>query len=123
MPIIDIQLVFESKDQAEGNLAQNLSNALGKVLNANPGRVWVRLHLLNSDCYAENEVTVKPSELPVFVKVLHATLPEAKILAEQSESLATTVAACLGRQPERVHIEYAAAGTGRMAFGRKLVQI
>ena len=123
MPIIDIQLVFESKDKAEGNLAQNLSNALGKVLNAEPGRVWVRLLLLNSDCYAENEVTVKPSELPVFVKVLHATLPEAKILAEQSELLATTVALCLGRQPERVHIEYAAAGAGRMAFGGKLVQI
>ena len=123
MPIIDIQIVLERKDKAESNLPQNLANSLGKLLNAEPGRVWVRLHLLSSDCYAENEVLVKPSDLPVFVKVLHATLPEAKILAEQSKLLATTVATCVGRQPERIHIEYAATGKGRIAFGGKLVQI
>lgn len=121
MPIIDVQLVLDADAGASAGLASVLADDLGRLLHAAPGRLWLRLHLLPASQYAENAVSIADQDLPVFVAVLHARLPEAGELATQAEAIARVVAAAVGRSPERVHVEYAPAGVGRVAFGGRLV--
>lgn len=122
MPIVDVTLVLARGAVAPTVTAHQLAHALGLALKVPPGHVWVRLHELDADHYAENDVAVGDSELPVFVTVLHAYWPEPAAMSNEVAVLVTAVAACLGRPAERVHIEYATAGAGRVAFGGKLVR-
>jgi hypothetical protein len=55
------------------------------------------------------------------VQVLHADTPDQGSRIQEAKALAEAVAACLGRQVQRVHIEYEPDGRGRVAFGGKLV--
>ena len=103
-------------------MARSLADALGTVLRLAPERVWVRVSALAQDAYAENAARLDPASLPVFVCVLHADVPEPVALAAQAAAIAQTVGECVGCASERVHVEYAPAGRGRMAFGGKLVQ-
>lgn len=122
MPIVDVTLVLARGAVAPTGTAHQLADALGLALNAPPGHVWVRLHELDTEHYAENDTAVDNSELPVFVTVLHAHRPTPAAMSNEVADLVAAVATCLGRPPERVHIEYAAAGAGRVAFGGKLVR-
>ena len=122
MPIIDVELVAsEGSDLGEPSVAA-IANALGKVLGSPPGRTWVRLSLLSSSAYAENECSLSEDELPVFATVLHAHPPEGEALAAEVKAITVAIANCLSRSPERVHVQYAPAAAGRQAFGGKLVQ-
>jgi hypothetical protein len=58
----------------------------------------------------------------VFITVLHADLPPREALAGQALALSKAVSACLGREFEHVHVEYAPSGRGRVAFGGRLLQ-
>lgn len=71
--------------------------------------------------YAENGASIEGNDLPVFVQVLHADWPTEEARVQEATALAAAIAICLGRQPERVHVEYAPPGRGRIAFGGKLV--
>lgn len=122
MPILDIHIVISESEILPDDLATTLATALGNLLGAGPGRVWLRLHPLAARHYAENATPINPDQLPVFVTVLHATLPGSEVLAVQAQAIAHVVAQCVGRTHEWVHIEYAPAGAGRIAFGGKLVQ-
>ncbi len=102
-------------------LAQSLADSLGEVFRAEPGRVWVRLERIDRGHYAENGCVVGDGELPVFVRVLHARLPGTGELAIEARSIAERVAAVLERPADRVHVEYAPPGAGRVAFGGRLV--
>jgi hypothetical protein len=101
--------------------ARTLATTLGALLQAPPGRVWVRMHNLAAVDYAENNVKVGGHELPVFVTILHARPPQGGELAREALAIARAVAIVLDRDAERVHVEYAPAGAGRIAFGGKLV--
>ena len=120
MPIIDIEFVHSAQASALPN-AGTLAAAIGRALGT-PGRTWVRLRTLDANCYAENESAVSPSELPVFVTVLHAHLPSGPALAAEVQVLTQAVASCVGCPAERVHVQYAPAGAGRQAFGGSLVK-
>ena len=120
MPIIDVRPVV-SASQLPDNAAQIIADSIARELNANTGRVWVRLTELPREKYAENGEVVEDNDLPVFVQVLHADWPIENARVQEAEALAVAVAACLGRQVERVHVEYAPPGRGRIAFGGKLV--
>jgi hypothetical protein len=120
MPIVDAQVVVSEGSRLPTGTANSLAEALAGVFGAAPGRVWVRLAQLNDSEYAENG-TNEPV-LPVFLKVLHADAPEPSALAVQASEVAHAVGACLGRGPELVHVEYAAPGRGRVAFGGKLLR-
>ena len=122
MPIVDVTLVLARGALPPKGVARELANAIGLALKAEPGLVWVRLHVLGTDQYAENESTVEDDARPVFVSVLHAKVPEREALSAELASLVSAIAACRGRQRENVHVEYAPAGAGRIAFGGKLVQ-
>lgn len=120
MPIIDVLMVGPCGPRGEDELAPPLADALGRVLGAAAGRVWVRVHLLPAARYAENATAVPVQ--PVFVQVLHHELPDAGELQRQARALADTVAAVLQRPVESVHVEYQPPGRGRVAFGGKLLR-
>jgi hypothetical protein len=120
MPIIDACIVVPSGETVPSGVAKTLANAIAGVLGAEPGRVWVRVQLLPEGLYAENGEAERLC--PVFLTVLHAVLPGADHLAREANELAKVVGASLGRPSELVHIEYAASGRGRVAFGGRLVR-
>ena len=62
---------------------------------------------------------VEPTE-PVFVRILRSRVPSGPDMEREIEAVTKTVAACLGRPPADVHVEYAPAGLGRIAFGGRL---
>jgi phenylpyruvate tautomerase PptA (4-oxalocrotonate tautomerase family) len=120
MPIVDIQLVAGGGGQSE-HMAAKVAEALALVFGAPAGRVWVRLSFLTSSAYAENGTPEAPSSAPVFVHVLHADLPSPQALAVEAKAISQAVGACVQRHPQRVHVEYAPPGRGRMAFGGDLL--
>lgn len=121
MPVVDVELVCEAEAEFAAVSAQALADALGGAFGSPAGRTWVRARWLSRSAYAENQAALAPSELPVFVIVMHAHPPAGDALAAEVVAVTTTVAACLGRPPERVHVQYAPAAAGRQAFGGRLV--
>ena len=118
MPILDIELVQpDAAPPPAAALTQALANAAGRALGAAPGRTWVRLRVLPAAHYAESETAVAADELPVFATVLHAHLPQGDALVAEAATLTQALAACLGRSPQRVHVQYAPPAAGRQAFG------
>ena len=121
MPIFDIRFVASDNADARAASAQELADALGVALGSPPGRTWVRLHAHPAAFYAENEVHIEEAEYPVFVTVLLAHVPSPEARPDQVRAITAAVARCFARPEERVHVEYAAAGAGRLAFGGTLV--
>lgn len=121
MPIIDVELVCVSEQEAPRVSAAALSSALGDVFGSPPGRTWVRVRFLPSSAYAENECELGPEQLPAFVTVLQAHWPVGEGLAQQVNQVTQVVANLLSRSPERVHVQYAPEAAGRQAFGGHLV--
>jgi hypothetical protein len=123
MPIVDIQIVGESNAGTSDAVSpQALADALGHVFASSAGRVWIRLHFLDSDAYAENDVMVGSAEFPVFVTILHAHPPTGATLITEVKAVTDTVARLIARPNGRVHVQYAPAGAGRQAFGGRLVE-
>ncbi len=121
MPIVDIELVRESEAEFNSVSAVQLADALGAALGTPPGRTWVRLRHLGSQHYAENDSRLAAAELPAFVTVLHAHAPDADTLAGEARLITEVVARSLARAPQRVHVQYAPPGAGRLAFGGEWV--
>ncbi len=121
MPIIDVHLILAPHSSETKGLAKRLADLLGHLFNAQPGRVWVRLHILPAEHYAENQTIVAPPDLPVFATVLHSRPPKGQAREQEVLAITRIIADCLNRAPGRVHVEYAAKGAGRIAFGGKLL--
>lgn len=121
MPIVDVQVVSPASAPQRASLTRELADALGAALAAPAGRVWVRLAWLPADHYAENGSDLAEGEAPVFVTMLHADPPEGEARVAEATAIASAVGACVGRGVEWVHVEYAPAGRGRIAFGGKLL--
>ena len=122
MPIVDIELVGADDAPGMAMPAQRLADAIGQALRSPPGHTWVRLRTLDRTAYAENGAAVAANEGPAFVTVLHAHPPTGPALAAEVAALTRTIANCIGRSPDRVHVQYAAAAAGRQAFGGRLVE-
>lgn len=116
MPIVDVHCVGAPLPAAGA-----LADVVGDALHLPPGRVWVRLHLLAAEQYAENGGPLSGA-LPVFVRILHAHPPLGAALTAEIATLTSAVASICGRPAERVHIEYAPPGAGRVAFGGQLIE-
>jgi phenylpyruvate tautomerase PptA (4-oxalocrotonate tautomerase family) len=122
MPIVDVRPVVSASRKLPSDAAQTLADSIARVLSADTGRVWVRVTELQDGKYAENGATVEDDDLPVFVQVLHADWPDEEARVKEAEELAAAVASSLRRPVERVHVEYAPPGRGRVDFGGKLVR-
>ena len=121
MPIVDIELVGASGSEFHALSADAVAGAVGEALGSADGHTWVRLRHLASSAYAENGCVLAETELPVFVTVLHARPPTGAALSAEIAALTLAVARCVRRSAERVHVLYAPAGEGRLAFGGRLV--
>ncbi len=121
MPIIDIQLILPAGVGLAPELAKELADKLGHVLNVKAGQLWLRLQALPSSNCAQNAPLANDTGLPVFVTVLHAQPQEGDKRQAEAHAVAQVVANAMGRPRTQVHIEYAAPGAGRMGFGGNLV--
>lgn len=121
MPIVEVEVVCPSEEFGRFS-APALADALGRVFGSPPGSTWVKLRHLGDRNYAENESCLGGPELPVFVSVLHARVPQGEALVGEARALTNAVAACLGRLPERVHVRYEPPAADRQAFGGTLVR-
>ena len=121
MPIVDIEEVSASPAEFSPPPAAQLADALGAVFGTAAGKTWVRFRLLERAAYAENQSNLRNEELPVFVTVLHARPPTGEALALEAMAVTVTVAQCLARTQQRVHVQFAPPALGRQAFGGHLV--
>ena len=122
MPIVALRLVLAPSSSTPHGLTQCVADELGKVFACGPGQVWVQLSTLAAPEYAENLVAIGEEEFPVFVTLLHADLPTSEVRAVEALRVCQAIARCVGRPVERVHLEYAPSGRGRVAFGGKLLE-
>ena len=122
MLIVDVLVVCKTPEHVRAVSAQALADSLGEVFQSAPGRTWVRAQTMAAAAYAENGVRLDDSELPAFVTVTHSHLPESGALAIEVQVVTEAVAKCIGRTNERVHVQYAPPGAGRLALGGKLVK-
>jgi phenylpyruvate tautomerase PptA (4-oxalocrotonate tautomerase family) len=118
MPIIDIEVVGPS-DTMLAEEVQNLADDLGDAFEAAPGDVWVRLHTLPANHYAENRAQ---APAPVFVTVTASAAPEGDGLRQRITRITDTVAHWTHRPPGNVHVLFAPPARGRIAFGGRLVE-
>ncbi|MBW8846371.1 MAG: hypothetical protein JF607_15515 [Burkholderiales bacterium] len=119
MPVVDVCWVGGLPPDGDA-FASRLADVLGDALQLAPGRVWVRLQPLPAEQYAENGGPLQGA-LPIFVTLLHARPPSGPALAAEVAALTAAMARVSGRPADRVHLEYAPAGAGRLAFGGRLV--
>jgi phenylpyruvate tautomerase PptA (4-oxalocrotonate tautomerase family) len=122
MPIVDVEVVCQSEAEFNQFSAAALANALGVVFGSPPGATWVKLRFLGGSRYAENQVSLEGTDLPAFVSVLHAHVPQGEALAAEAKAITNAVALCLGRARDRVHVRYEPSAVGRQVFGGNVVR-
>ena len=122
MPIVDIEIVGDVRETG-GRRARAIARGRGGTGVRIPAREYVgaRPHA-GPRILCGNAIALAPSDLPVFVTVLKRQLPERNALVREIAELAQAIASTVGRPVARVHIEYAPAAAGRMAFGGTLVE-
>ena len=120
MPILDVELVLAPGEMPVSDLAARVAEAASAVFASAPGQTWVKLHFLEANLYAENGGAAEAIH-PVFVTVLKSTVPAAAELQAEIRQLSAAVAKTCDRIEENVHIMYQPDGSGRVAFGGKLV--
>jgi phenylpyruvate tautomerase PptA (4-oxalocrotonate tautomerase family) len=129
MPILDIELVASNRTHPStgsgqvlpANLTQSLADAVARVFGTPQGTVWVKVHIIASEQYAEDNGTPL-GVYPVFVTVLKSRIPEGSALENEIARLTQVIAEVLNRPDTNVHIFYQPDGAGRVAFGGKLVK-
>lgn len=118
MPILRVEMVGVS---GRADLAQELANAAGQILDSEPGGTWIKLHYLPEAQYAENGGK-DPSIKPVLVSVLMGRCSEGSELRRIAETLADKFSTVLSRPKENIHILFEPSAVGRIAFGGRLVE-
>ena len=120
MPILDVEIVLNEGESLDRTLAAKLADAAGEIFGSVAGGTWVRLRELPAAGYAENGGGPAEGVRPVFVDVLLADPPSGEELRLQVHRLTLAIAKLCDRPPENVHVLYAPAARGRIAFGGKV---
>ncbi len=130
MPIFHIDLLDDGAPP-DAALPKKLADALGALLGAAPGHVWVRVTRCAPADYAENGDAPVPRW--AFVRVILRalppeipppglkTIPASEALAGRAHAIAGLVAAHTGRARADVHVYFEPPAAGRIAFGGELV--
>ena len=129
MPVLDIEIVASNPTHPStgsgqvlpANLTQSLADAAAQVFGTPQGTVWVKVRVIPSVQYAEDNGTPL-GVYPVFVTVLKSRVPEGSALEDEIARLTQVIARVLNRPDTNVHILYQPDGAGRVAFGGKLVK-
>jgi phenylpyruvate tautomerase PptA (4-oxalocrotonate tautomerase family) len=122
MPILDVEIITRPGETISPYLASKLANRAGTIFLSPPASTWVKVHTLPCENYAEND-SPDSNIYPVFVSILKANLPAPDALQQEVEQLTAAIAHLCNRPAENVHIIYLPEGTGRVAFGGKIVGI
>jgi len=120
MPIVEIEIILKPNEAIDPEISSHLANDLGKIFGSQKGRTWVKIYELPESHYAENNQKTKDIH-PIFVSVLKSTLPPRNELQLEVTRITNTIADILGRPTENVHVFYTPEGSGRVAFGGKLI--
>ena len=120
MPILDVTLVQSPGEVAPPDLAQRLADAAGACLRADPGTLWLTLHLLPATHYAENGVAATDCPHPASVRLWLAQWPDLPARAALAADLAQALAPLLQRPSSQVHLFFEPPAAGRIAFGGQL---
>jgi phenylpyruvate tautomerase PptA (4-oxalocrotonate tautomerase family) len=121
MPILDLEIVLKPQEAIGREVAAALADRAAAIFDAPPQSTWVKVRLLDPGHYAENGQASAEAVFPVFVTVLKARLPSPEVMQNEVLGLTRAVAEICARPPENVHVIYAPAGLGRVAFGGKIV--
>jgi len=122
VPVIDIEIVASDSTQGlPADLTQALADMAAKVFNAPQGTVWVKARIIPLAHYAEDNGILEGVH-PVFVTVLKSRVPGGSALESEIAQLTKGIAKALARSEFNIHIIYQSDGTGRVAFGGKLVK-
>ena len=121
MPILNVEIVLRPGETVGRELAAELAERAGEVFDAVPGTTWVKVRTIAAEHYAENGGGPPEGVYPVFMSVLKAKLPDADRLRAEVASLTAAVAQVCARPPENVHVIYLPEGSGRVAFGGRIV--
>lgn len=120
MPILNVEIITRPDEHIRSDLARELADRTGKIFGSSPGNTWVKVYLLSGENYAENDGM--PGDVyPVFVSVLRAKLPSPDLLQNEVAELTSSVAQVCDRPKENIHMIYLPEGTGRVAFGGRLL--
>jgi hypothetical protein len=122
MPILEIEIVTRPGEVLPPGIASEIADRAGEIFASTPGGTWVRLRALPDASYAENGGGPPLGVHPVFVTVLKSRLPDSDELEQEAARLAAAVARICGRPAENVHILYLPEGSGRVAFGGKIIR-
>ena len=117
MPIADVDIVDGTLTK---KATQALADAIGAAFDAKPGKVWVRSRILPATGYAENGP--QPAPRPVFVTITASAPPQGEELKKVIGKIVEDVARITNRDRDNVHVEFAPAAKGRIAFGGRLVE-
>jgi phenylpyruvate tautomerase PptA (4-oxalocrotonate tautomerase family) len=120
MPILHVEIVSRPGESIRPGLAQELADRCGEIFGSPPGGTWVKVSILAREAYAENRST-EAGLFPVFVSILKAKLPAPQALQVEITRLTEAIAQVCDRPVENVHVIYQPEGSGRVAFGGRLV--
>lgn len=120
MPLVEVEIVLKPNEVIQDEIASKVADQLGQIFNSPKGGTWVKLHTLSESNYAENGGR-DDGVYPIFVSVLKAKLPPQDEIQAEVEKITSAVAQTCNRPPTLVHVIYAPQGSGRVAFGGKIV--
>src|SRR5215207_4111029 len=120
MPILNVEIITRPDEYIRPELAKELADRTGKIFGSSPGSTWVKVYFIARENYAEN-ITSFEDISPVFVSVLKAKLASPDLLQIEIAKLTAAIAEICARPEENIHIIYLPEGTGRVAFGGKLL--
>ena len=122
MPFLDIEIVAPDLTPfLPADLTQSLADEAAQVFGAQAGTVWVKVRIIPLAHYAENN-GAPAGTYPVFVTVLRSRIRKGSELKNEIARLTQVIAKVLNRPETNVHIFYQPDGSGRVAFGGKLVE-
>lgn len=120
MPIVDIEIVRKPKEKLQDSVTQELADQLGQIFDSPKGGTWVKLHQVSESNYAENGGR-DDGVYPVFVSVLKAQLPSLDEMQIEVDKITKAFAQICDRPQTLIHVIYTPPGSGRVAFGGKIV--
>ena len=120
MPIVEVEIVLKPNEVVQDSTAAELADQLGQIFASPKGGTWIKLYQLAENNYAENGGR-DDNIYPVFVSVLKAKLPLQDEMQIEVEKITSAVSKIFDRPPTLVHVIYAPQGSGRVAFGGRIV--
>lgn len=123
MPILRVTAIGVD-EAAVAHLAQPIADATAPILvpDQPAGRVWVTVQAIPRARYAENGCELPADARPIWVEILMKSPPAGDAMDRQVAELTRVLASATARPEESIHVIYETPGSGRVAFGGRVVR-